>query len=280
MTRAEALAGKWVLVTGASSGLGRRLAERLVELHRADVILVARRDALLTETAARLAARGGRIRTVALDLTAEGAVARLAAELAEVDELAAAVLCAGVTHFGEATGTDEAALRRLNALNVDATTSLLLQMARQFGKRGQAGRILIVSSMAAIVPVPFQAAYGASKAYVSAFVRALRHEPLSGTSITIAYPLGMDTDMTRDTGLRSIMERHPLGTVSLTRCADKAIADLIARRPTSLVGVPAHLLFALAKLLPRSWLSAAAGRAYGQAHAGRAGSDMASAPPR
>lgn len=265
-SRTSSLTGTWVLVTGASSGLGRRMAERLAERHAANLILVARRRDLLEDVAAKVCSYGVEARLVELDLTTDDAVPTLTATLANIEDVSAAILCAGLTYFGDATEMSDSDVRRLNAINVDSTAMLLLMLTKIFNKRNVSGRILVISSMASLIPIPFLAAYSSSKIYIVSFISAFRKEQCnSKISITIAYPLGMDTEMTRDSRLQRMIKKNSMGSISVTQCADQAIDDFLRRKSVSLAGLPSRALYFLAMILPRTWMTAMSGRIYRKA---------------
>src|SRR5690606_23886544 len=97
------LKGRWVLVTGASAGLGRELALQLARDHGAHLILMARRQALLEELAQTLTREYGvEALPLAADLCEPARCAELLGALTRDRPLAAAVLNAGVTHYGDA----------------------------------------------------------------------------------------------------------------------------------------------------------------------------------
>ncbi|MBB6122878.1 hypothetical protein FHS92_000585 [Sphingobium subterraneum] len=239
------------------------MAERLAEFHGANLVLVGRRRDLLDSLAAKVRGHGREARVMALDLSAAADTASLIAEVDGMADIAAVVLCAGITYFGDAMAMSPAEIERVNSLNVSSTATLLLGFARIFGEQRVPGRILVVSSMSALIPLPFQAAYSASKSYIRSLVIALRAEwTRSDISMTIAYPLGMDTEMTRGSGLQKLVEGKKFGSIPVTRCADRAIDDLIRRRPVSLVGLTSRILYVLAMMVPDTWLTQIAGRVY------------------
>ncbi|MBC8072095.1 MAG: SDR family NAD(P)-dependent oxidoreductase, partial [Deltaproteobacteria bacterium] len=173
-----------VLVTGASSGIGRALARGFART-AAQLVLVARREDRLRELAPRPELR---VHCWACDLADEPATLALArralAELGGVDVL---VNNAG---FGDQNFLEHAQwpkLASLIAVNVTAPTLLCQQLLPKMVERGRGG-VLNVSSGFGITYLPGVAVYAASKHYVTGLSDALRAE-LAGTGVSVTQVL-------------------------------------------------------------------------------------------
>ncbi|MEV4349470.1 SDR family oxidoreductase [Actinoplanes sp. NPDC049596] len=160
------LAGRTALVTGATAGIGRAVAERLAE-HGAEVVVHGRDAQRGAALVAEIAERGGRARFVAADLTDAKDVERLAAEAGPVDIL---VNNAGLYEFTPTPGTSVDSFDRHLAINTRAPFQLVAALAPGMAKRGH-GTIVNVSSTAATSVAPVGAAYGASKAALETLTR-------------------------------------------------------------------------------------------------------------
>ena len=171
------------LVTGASSGIGADIARSLAARGHG-VTLVARRTERLEKLAAELRDRdGARVETVGCDLGHADARQRMRAEIGERG-LTVEVL-ANNAGFGTAGRFDRLDLEReldMVRLNVEAVVDLCGRYVPELVRRGR-GAVLNVASTAAFQPLPRQATYAASKAFVLAFTDAL-HEDLAGTGVT------------------------------------------------------------------------------------------------
>ncbi len=188
-----------VLVTGASKGIGRAIAEEFAR-HGHDVILVARGQDQL-ESAARSIADsfGVKVTALPMDLSGVDAPRRLfewvTASGAEVDIL---VNNAGVGmsgYFSDGDHTRMTGMLRLNMLALSQLTHLFLRPMLE-RKRG---RILNVGSIVAYFSgAPNWSAYVASKHYVRAFSRGLSRELKgSGVAATLVSPGATATDFVR-----------------------------------------------------------------------------------
>ncbi|MGQ0802758.1 MAG: SDR family NAD(P)-dependent oxidoreductase [Actinomycetota bacterium] len=169
------------LVTGASSGIGRAFAEALAA-RRDDVVLVARDTARLDQLASKLkGAHGTNAVVLTADLTADGGVTAVEERLrAGVDLL---VNNAGFGTFGKfAELPIETELREIQ-LNVVALVRLCQAALPGMIERGTGG-IINVSSVAGHQPTPYNATYGATKAFVTSFTHSL-HEEARGTDVRV-----------------------------------------------------------------------------------------------
>jgi short-subunit dehydrogenase/putative flippase GtrA len=165
-----------MLITGASSGIGKCLAE-LAASRGYDLALVARGTAKLEALAAELrGTHGVSCSVLTSDLSLPGAAERLHQECVkrglQVDIL---VNNAGVGLFGPVLGQAPEEYAKMIQLNVVALTELCSYFGRDMAARGD-GRILNVASMVALMPVPYFSTYAASKAYVRSYTAALRAE--------------------------------------------------------------------------------------------------------
>lgn len=161
------LTGQTALVTGATSGIGRAIALRLAGLG-ADLVVHGRDEARGADLVAEIAARGGRARFVAADLTDATDTLRLAAEAGRVDVL---VNSAGIYSFTATPDTGAASFDRQVAVNTRAPYLLVGALAPAMAERGH-GVVVTVSSTAATSPAPVGSAYGASKAAVELLTRS------------------------------------------------------------------------------------------------------------
>jgi short-subunit dehydrogenase len=190
------------LVTGASGGIGLELA-RLLAADGFDLALVARDRARLADAAAMLRDRfGTQVHMLPTDLSRPDAVANLHAKLRE-QGIAVSVLVnnAGFDVYGPFWRTDAKAERDLLQVNVVALMELTKVLLPDMRRAGS-GRILNVASTAAFAPCPWNAVYGASKAFVLSFSHALAEE-LSGSGVTVTAlcPGPTDTDFARRAGM-------------------------------------------------------------------------------
>jgi short-subunit dehydrogenase len=208
------------LVTGASSGIGFELARQFAE-HGFDLVVAAEDDEL-DAAAVRLQAVGAAVSPVRVDLTRYDDVELLwRAVESSGRKLEAAALNAGVGVGGPFVETDLAAELGLVQLNCASTLHLAKRVAAHMNAQGS-GRILFTSSVASQAPQPFQAAYGASKAFVQSLALALREE-LSGTGVGVTALLPGPTDT-------EFFDRADLGDTRLGASDSKDDPAQVARQ--------------------------------------------------
>lgn len=193
---AKLVAGKTYVVTGASSGFGRGVALKLGAM-RANVVLAARRTAVLEEVAAQVAAAGGTPLVVTTDVAQPDDVRRLAeATVQRFGRIDVWINNAGVGAIGQFDTIpmeDHARVVDVNLKGVIYGSHVAL---RQFRKQGQ-GTLVNIGSLESVVPLAYHASYASTKAAVLGLGRALREElRLSnqpGIRVTTVLPWAADT---------------------------------------------------------------------------------------
>ncbi|RRK09654.1 SDR family NAD(P)-dependent oxidoreductase [Lactiplantibacillus garii] len=193
---------KTALITGATGGLGRAFVKQLAKAGHA-LVLVGRNPqklaALKTEIEATYAVK---TTTIAVDFTDETAAEQIfdqvAAQGLQIDYLINNVGLGGQGAFSERTMAQDVDMMRVNML---VPTKLMKLFVPEFVKRG-AGRILNVSSSAALIPGPLQAEYYATKAYVTSLSNAIAYEVKdSGVTVTTLMPGAIETGFAKAGGL-------------------------------------------------------------------------------
>ena len=176
------------LVTGASSGIGERIAVRLA-LSGHDLVLVARRGDELERVAALAAAAGAASETIVADLSLSTDVTKVEARIAdEARPIEILVNNAGYGRFGKITELDGSGEANEIAVNVVAVT-LLSRAALLLMASRKRGAILNVSSLASFLPFPGFTTYAATKAYIRSFTLALHEEAKPfGVKVTCVAP--------------------------------------------------------------------------------------------
>ncbi|HEV8248680.1 MAG TPA: SDR family oxidoreductase [Gaiellaceae bacterium] len=197
----------WAIVTGASSGLGREFALALSERGH-PVLAVARRGERLRTLADEVEARGGRLEPLVADLSTSAGLDALLARAASLD-VALLVNNAGVASYGPFASTPVERQRELVRVNVEAIVALTHRLLPAMLDRGRGGVINVASQMA-FQPMPYFAAYAASKAFVLSFSEALAEELRgTGVSVTAVAPGFVSTEFTEVAGSREPERRFP-----------------------------------------------------------------------
>jgi short-subunit dehydrogenase len=170
------------LITGASTGIGAVYADRLAK-RGYDLILVARNEERLSESAARLKSTGRRIETIVADLTNKEDVKRVAERLSTDPTITALVNNAGLGSARKLLDEKIDDLESMIYLNVTALTRLTLAALPAFIARKK-GLLINIASVVALAPDLLNGTYSGTKAYVVNFTQALKNE-LEGTGVTI-----------------------------------------------------------------------------------------------
>ncbi|MDX1509990.1 MAG: SDR family NAD(P)-dependent oxidoreductase [Nitriliruptorales bacterium] len=177
------------LVTGASAGFGEEFARQLANAGT-DLVLVARRTELLEALAAELRdAHGVRVEVLSADLVTDAGRSAVRGRLVDDEQpIDLFVNNAGFGTYGTFVDGDIDRLLRMVRLNVETVVDLAHAAAGAMAARG-AGAILNVASTAGFQPNPNAAVYGASKAFVRSFSRALHAELAPrGVTVTVMSP--------------------------------------------------------------------------------------------
>jgi len=190
--------GKCVIITGASSGIGRALAE-VLSAHEARVGLIARREDRLQELAAGIASRGGRAAVAAADVTVREqvfhAVQTLEAALGPCDVL---IANAGVYRKTAAREFDVQRAEMVLTTNLLGVVYALGAVLPGMVHR-QRGHLAAVASVGGMIGLPGAAAYCASKQGVVTLLQSLRADLWrTGIRVTAVCPGYVDTPMITD----------------------------------------------------------------------------------
>lgn len=180
------------VVTGASSGIGYELAKQFAQ--NGFDLLVTATGSSINEAAETLEKLGAKVETVQTDLATYDGVETLYNKIKALGQPVEAIaINAGVGVGGEfARETDLQDELNLINLNVVSSVHLAKRVVKDMVERGE-GRILFTSSIAALMPGPFEAVYAASKAFIHSFSEALRNE-LKDTGVTVTALMPGPTD--------------------------------------------------------------------------------------
>lgn len=251
--------GITALVTGASKGLGRAYALELAR-RGARSILLARSESGLRQLAAEIRElHGGPEPEVVIgDLAAPDGPGRILAELRarglSVDLL---VNNAGAGSVGPFLDRPLVPQLSTVGLNVDGLLALTHALGAEMVARGSGG-IINVSSTAAFQPMPFQATYAGTKAFVLSFTEALADE-LRGTGVHVmaAHPGGVATGFFD--GTTATIDARLADTPEYV--AGRTLDDYARRRSVSYPGRPlTRWITWIGRLLPRPAVVCLAGR--------------------
>ncbi|HXS20968.1 MAG TPA: SDR family NAD(P)-dependent oxidoreductase [Steroidobacteraceae bacterium] len=255
--------GPWALITGASSGIGREFA-RQIAASGINVVLVARREALLKEAGAELSnAYGVQHRVVVADLTEDGFMGRLAATTEGLD-IGLVVSNAGTPNPGEFLQLDRDELIRLLRLN----TFTHMVIAHHFGQgllQRRRGGILFSGAMGAVQGIPYVANECGGKSYVQSFGESLHAElaPL-GIHVTVLVIGPTQTAIIDKFGFNPA--DMPMKPMSVEQCVREGLEALRRNRATHLSGRMNRIMNAL---IPASLSRAMMGRMMAKALADR-----------
>ena len=193
---AYSLDGRVAAVTGASRGIGRAVAEHLADRGAMVAIAYRERDDLGRALQADIVARGGRAWAAACDVADPASVtsffAEAAVQLGPIDIL---VNNAGITRDSHVLMMDKVRWDEVLGVNLDGAYHCVRAVVRGMLLRGW-GRIVNVSSPSALMPLPGQANYAASKAGLEGLTRALSRElARKGVLVNAVAPGLIQTDM-------------------------------------------------------------------------------------
>ena len=255
--------GRWVLVTGASAGLGREFARQLAVEHGANLLVLARRGERLDALRAELEQSAGvKIVPLVADLSRADDVERALAEILSGPPLYAAILNAAVTHFGPQEELGAASFEAMLSTNVTSVVKFATALIPRIVNDQPGGGILFVSSMAGLEPVPYQSAYSGTKAFMIHFACALWHElrekPIS---ITTFAPGGIVTEMTAGESFAPLAN----WLMPAAECARDGLAAFRRRDYLYVSGFSNRIGVHLGRLLPRRLVTGLVARTYRRA---------------
>ncbi|MCH2109317.1 MAG: SDR family NAD(P)-dependent oxidoreductase [Polyangiaceae bacterium] len=259
MMKNLSLQNEWALVTGASSGLGAEMARQLAKTHKANLLLVARRQERLELLADELRQEMGvEVRTLALDLSDPESLPLLVNESAELS-LKAVLLNAGVTYFGAYDQLDTEEFAQMIRLNIESTTLLMNHYALEFSQSKNQGAILVVASLAGLTPIAYQAAYSGSKAYLINYGCALAEELRpQQVSLSVFAPGGIATEMTAGAKFNELRG----WLVPVGPCARRALDGMLQRRLLIVPGLFYRISTWFTRLLPLRIVTSQIARQY------------------
>lgn len=207
------VAGRTVLITGATGGLGHAIARRL-RAAGADLVLTGRRTDVLAPLAAETGAR-----SLAVDLAEPGAAERLARECDDVDVL---VANAGLPGSGHLLSFSVEEIDRALAVNLRSPIVLARLLGERMTARGE-GHLVFISSLSGKVASPGGGIYSATKFGLRGFAQSIREDlRLQGVGVSTVFPgFVRGAGMFHDSGVKL-----PPGVGTVT---PEAVAEAVLR---------------------------------------------------
>jgi NAD(P)-dependent dehydrogenase (short-subunit alcohol dehydrogenase family) len=231
----DILQGKVVVVTGASSGIGRAIAVGAAQ-HGAKAVIVADISETPREgggpAVTQIAALGVAARFVATDVTERAQVDALVDAAMEFGGVDVMVCNAGITLSADGADVAEDDFHRLLAVNLDGVLFGAQAAARQMKTAGKLGSIVLMGSMGGIVGAGFTVAYSTSKGGVVLMAKALADAlGPDGIRVNAVCPGTIDTHLLRTTpdiarAAEGFRERTPLRRLGKPSEVGDAVAYL------------------------------------------------------
>ena len=255
---AQRWGGKWALVTGASAGIGLALARELAAVG-ANLVLTARRVDRLQQLAGELsAAHSIKVEPLGADLVGPEAPRQIfeftAARKIEIELL---INNAGFGGFGYHQELPEERIAEMIQVNCTAVAVLTKLFAPAMIERRR-GDIMIVSSIAAFQPVPFNSAYAATKAFDLILSEGIAEELREfGIRVCALCPGSTNTEFQEVAGQPDRMFRV---AETAEKVARVGLDGLIKGKTVAISGGSNAMMIAAERLAPRAFVARMARR--------------------
>ncbi len=240
----------WVIITGASSGLGKALASEFAA-GSFNLFLTGRNEVVLEQVAAECRQKYNvETRIFPVDLSELNGIDSLIQSLLRTElEYSVLVNNAGFAVKGEFAALDVECELQLMNVQLSAMLKLTRAVLPKMLER-RAGRILNVASVYSFAPVPLQAVYSACKAFMMSFSASLSNE-LKGTGVTVTtiYPGITQTAFRSRAG---IAEKNKAAGMSAQAVAQIAYNATLKGKPEVVPGFANRLFVFVARHLPPS----------------------------
>jgi short-subunit dehydrogenase len=257
MNRVRDWSRETVWILGASSGIGRALAEELAA-RGARLVLSARESERFT-AAVEACRKHVDVSAEPVDLSDAVEVHRVCARLEAREEAVTTVIyAAGVSQRAVLLDASEEVVDRVLAVNFRSAVTVGQRLGRRLAARG-GGRIAFVSSLAGYAPTPLRSIYSASKSALGVMAASLRAElSRSGVGVTLLVPGFVRTAMSEsalraDGAAYGVTDPNQEGGMEPSACARQIIRGIERGREEVWValGFKGRLALALGRVAPR-----------------------------
>lgn len=242
----------YILITGASSGIGHEMAQQLAAL-KYNLILTARSENKLEAMQQELSSKHGiDVQSIAKDLSKKDQAVELYNDIKSANyQVSHLVNNAGFGNYGSFVETSLEEELNMIDLNISSLVILTKLFARDMAAR-KSGRIMNVSSLLAFLPFPYYSVYSATKSFVLAFSETLAAElESSGVVVTTLAPGTTETAFVssemRETNLLQSTKPSSVKTV-----ATAGVELLLHGKGKKIVGLQNRFNAVLARILPSS----------------------------
>ena len=241
---------QYILITGASSGIGYEMAQQLAAL-KYNLILTARSEDKLADMQQELSSKYGiTVQYIAKDLSKTEQASRLYGDIKRANyQVSHLVNNAGFGNYGNFIETSLEEELNMIDLNISSLVVLTKLFAKDMVAR-KSGRIMNVSSVIAYLPIPYMSVYSATKSFVLAFSETLAAE-LEGTGVVVTTLAPGTTETAfvspemRETNLLKSNKPTPVKTV-----ATEGVNLLLHGKGKKIVGFQNRFNSILAGILP------------------------------
>jgi NADP-dependent 3-hydroxy acid dehydrogenase YdfG len=255
----KTLDDKVVVITGAGSGIGRALARNLAR--RGSLLALSDVDeAGLAETVAQVERLGARVRSDRLDVSDRDAFARYALDVVqEFGRVNVVVNNAGVALAGDFNDLEYTDIDWIIGVNLWGVVHGTKEFLPHLIASGD-GHVVNLSSLFGLVSMPGQSMYNATKYAVRGMTEALREEMLIAghpVGVTAVHPGGIKTAIARNARVSAKENKEEtarlfdekLAKMTPERAAEIIVHGILKNRARVLVGIDAHAVHHVAKLL-------------------------------
>jgi hypothetical protein len=242
-----------VVITGASSGIGRAMVKTFAVKGHA-VLAAARREDRLSTLRQEMAEKDAIVHAFALDITSQDAAQDLLNEAVRVFEKVHVLINnAGMSPYQRFDELALVHLRQILAVNVQALTELCYAFMPHMVAHGEPSHVVNVGSVGGYAPLPYFSVYTGSKHYIRAFTNILYQEyRRSNIKVSALHPGGSVTEFQPLAGQRV----KPLAQKTMMtpeQVAEKAYPAILRGKRVIIPGLIDKLAVLIGKLLPFPW---------------------------
>jgi short-subunit dehydrogenase len=243
-----------VVITGASSGIGRALARTFARKGHA-VLAVARREERLRALCQELATEcGAEVHFLALDITSQGSVQALFEQaIRDFGKVHVLINAAGMSPYQQFHELHALHLQQILSLNVRTVTELCHLFMPHMLAHGESSHVVNVGSVGGYAPLPYFSVYTGSKHYVRVFTNLLNHE-YRGTNIRVSalHPGGTLTEFPPLAGQR-VRAFAQKTMMTPEQVAERAYPAILRGKRVIIPGGIDKVAVLIGKLLPFPW---------------------------